>query len=140
MARRIVSLIIDITMDGENGKMTNINDHDLLIRMDTRLQGLLSDVKLLRDDTRDSVRTLEQTKVSLSDFNEAKLDGDRRHLGFENSLRELDKKYGEQTATLILKLDSVFKTIYIWTGGLIVLNILISAIIIPLVLKYLFKL
>ncbi len=68
------------------------NDHDLLIRVDTKLGTLIEEVQLMRDNTNQRLSTVEQTKVEKSDFNDFRVniqnDLNKTELSFNKILME----------------------------------------------------
>lgn len=48
----------------------SMNDHDLLIRVDTRLETLIGEVQLMRDNTNQRLAKVEDGKLEKADFND----------------------------------------------------------------------
>lgn len=96
-----------------NGHMNNSersNDHDLLIEIKTKLSSVIDEMRLMRDDTKEKVKTLEVNKVEVKDFNEYKVNITQSmneiRLNYTNSINNLYssiKSLQDETKALLLK-------------------------------------
>ena len=67
------------------------SDHDLLIRVDTKLDTLSGDLRELKDGTQKRLETLEREKFDASEAQKLKEDGDRVHLDHERRMRRIER-------------------------------------------------
>ncbi len=114
------------------------NDHDLLIRVDTKLGTLIEEVQLMRDNTNQRLSTVEQTKVEKSDFNDFKVniqnDLNRTDLTFNKILMERSQHNDEMFKSQDIRISRIERNMYIGIGILSAIQV-----VIPLVLKYVFN-
>lgn len=69
------------------------NDHDLLIRVDTKLGTLLGEFQLMRDSTNTRLTSVEKDKLDVATFNEFKVENSKEFNRFE---LEINKKFLEK--------------------------------------------
>jgi hypothetical protein len=69
--------------------LKSADDHDLLIELRTRMEGLKTDIKDIKDGTTKRLTDLENNKVDKSEFN---LLCDEIHVSREKRLRALENK------------------------------------------------
>lgn len=114
------------------------NDHDLLIRVDTKLGTLIEEVQLMRDNTNQRLSTVEQTKVEKSDFNDFKVniqnDLNKTDLLFNKILMERSQHNDEMFKSQDIRISRIERNMYIGIGILSAIQV-----VIPLVLKYVFN-
>ncbi len=114
------------------------NDHDLLIRVDTKLGTLIEEVQLMRDNTNHRLSTVEQTKVEKSEFNDFKVsiqnDMNKSDLNLNKTFMERNQHNDELFRSQDIRISRIERNMYIGIGILMALQILI-----PLILKYLFN-
>lgn len=65
-------------------------DHDLLIRLDEKVDGLSKDIKDLKDNLASRVDHLEDEKMSKEDFDLLKVQCDKTQQDHEDRLRSLE--------------------------------------------------
>lgn len=118
--------------------MEDKNDHDLLIRVDTKLGTLIQEVQLLRDDSTRRLSSVEQNKLDKSEFNEFKLsifaEVNKSDLNFNKELLERDKRHDEVFKSQDQRITRIERNMYIGIGILMSLQVGV-----PLILKYLFN-
>lgn len=114
-----------------------MDDHDLLIRLDTKVDGLTAEIKTLRDDTIGRVVKLENGKVDRGDFDEFKkylakeIAMVHEHATQERSkIVESSKEFQKDVEA---RLRAIERFVYIAIGIITVVDI----IGIPLILKFL---
>lgn len=114
------------------------NDHDLLIRVDTKLGTLIEEVQLMRDNTNHRLSIVEQTKVEKSEFNDFKVsiqgDMNKNDLNLSKTFLERNQHNDELFRSQDIRISRIERNMYIGIGILMALQILI-----PLILKYLFN-
>lgn len=114
------------------------NDHDLLIRVDTKLGTLIEEVQLMRDNTNQRLSTVEQTKVEKSDFNDFRVniqnDLNKTELSFNKILLERSQHNDEMFKSQDTRISRIERNMYIGIGILSAIQV-----VIPLVLKYVFN-
>jgi predicted GH43/DUF377 family glycosyl hydrolase len=114
------------------------NDHDLLIRVDTKLGTLIEEVQLMRDNTNQRLSTVEQTKVEKSDFNDFKVniqnDLNKTDLTLSKTLMERNQHNEEMFKSQDQRITKIERNMYIGIGILMALQV-----IVPLILKYAFN-
>lgn len=115
-------------------EQNNSTDHDLLIRVDTKLGTLVNEMQLMRDNTNKRLDNLEKNKLDKEDFNDFRI---------SNSQLIVDKAtvQDKEIANILLvqssitnKLDSVINKFYIIAG----IGICISTAL-PYLIKAIFK-
>lgn len=89
----------------------NQSDHDLLIRLDTKLSTVITDIKDLRDGFSARLAVVEQNKMEKAEAMHLKHDEDNAHKDYEQRLRRLER-WG-----------------WIAAGALIVIQFIISSIL-----------
>lgn len=111
----------------------NSTDHDLLIRVDTKLGTLIQEVQLMRDTTNQRLTNVENNKVDVSEFHEfkaeivaqvLKLDTD-----FKKTLLERDKINMDANKELSDKIDKLKTILYIGVGIVATLQFVIPIVI-----------
>ena len=114
------------------------NDHDLLIRVDTKLGTLIEEVQLMRDNTNQRLSTVEQTKLEKSDFNDFKVniqnDLNKTDHSFNKILLERSQYNDEMFKSQDIRISRIERNMYIGIGILSAIQV-----VIPLVLKYVFN-
>lgn len=101
------------------------SDHDLLIEIKTKVNGLTDEVRLMRDDTKREIKEIQATKVNVSEFNEHKLQHAKDDIENANRLEKIDKRFETNES----KIDNVLRNMYIAVGALIVIQILLPYIL-----------
>lgn len=76
----------------DNLPHTSLTDHDLLIRVDTRLGGLETEMRLLRDGTHSDIKDLKEHKLDKSEFSTYKQDLEKYNT---EKVRDVDGKFAE---------------------------------------------
>lgn len=104
----------------------NLTDHDLLIRLDTRMSNLTDEMRLLRDGTTGDIKDLKENKLDRREFEEYKRERD-------NDRKEEARVKDEHFDKLDKKTDRIVVQMAAIGGALVVLEF-----VIPLVLKYYF--
>lgn len=114
------------------------NDHDLLIRVDTKLGTLIQEVQLLRDDTTRRLGNVELNKLDKTEFNDFKVtiqnDLNKADLNFSKELLERDKRHDEIFKSQEVRISRIERNMYIGIGILMSLQVAV-----PIILKYLFN-
>lgn len=114
------------------------NDHDLLIRVDTKLSTLIEEVQLMRDNTNQRLSTVEQTKVEKSEFNDFKVniqnDLNKTDLAFNKIVMERNQHNDEMFKSQDTRISRIERNMYIGIGILTALQV-----VVPLVFKYIFN-
>ncbi len=72
-------------------KGKDIIDHDLLIRIDEKVEGLTKDLKEMRDNAITRIDRLESDKLDRVAFEDRRKECDTRHEDQESRLRSLEK-------------------------------------------------
>lgn len=102
----------------------NLTDHDLLIRLDTRMGTLTDEMRLLRDGTTNDIKDLKERKLDRRDFEEYKRE-------CETSINKVATGIDERFEKVELKAEASRTWILIATGVLIA-----AQFAIPIVLRY----
>lgn len=106
----------------------NLTDHDLLIRLDTRMQNITDEMRLLRDGTTGDIKDLKEKKLDRRDFEEYKRDHENESEKIIKGFEEHFEKSDAKTDRLVVQMAAI--------GG----ALLILQFVIPLLLKYVFHL
>lgn len=114
------------------------NDHDLLIRVDTKLGTLIEEVQLMRDNTNQRLSSVEQNKVEKTEYNDFKVliqnEINKIDLTFNKMLMERSQHNEETFKSHDSRISKIERNMYIGIGILMVLQF-----VVPLVLKYVFN-
>lgn len=118
--------------------METQNDHDLLIRVDTKLGTLIGEMQLLRDDSRARLDRVEQGKLEKSDFLEYKVQNEKSIIevrtDLTGSLLERFNGVEEKVKGNSANITVLNRNMYILIGIGLVLQFAI-----PIIIKLLFK-
>lgn len=110
----------------------NGSDHDLLIRVDTKVQTLIDEMKLMRDGTNSRLQNVENNKVDSKDFHEYKADVSQRILtmesDFKKTLLERDKINAENIKEITAQIDRLKIIVYSGVGLVAALQFVISVL------------
>lgn len=82
----------------------SLTDHDLLIRVDTRLGGLETEMRLLRDGTHSDIKDLKENKLDKTEFSTYKQDIEKYHA---EKIKDVEGKFAEMEKKFEEKLDEV---------------------------------
>lgn len=110
------------------------SDHDLLIRLDTRLENLECEMRAMRDGTRDDIKTLQLSKLESKDFDSYKSDHAREYAERLRNTDERHKNQMEWQDTQQNKVDGLQRFMYLAMGALTILQFA-SPFIIKLFIK-----
>ena len=118
--------------------MEDKNDHDLLIRVDTKLGTLIQEFQLLRDDTTRRLGNVEQNKVDKSEFNDFRVNMtneiNKADLNFNKTMLERDKHNEGLFKSQDERISRIERNMYIGIGILMSMQVGV-----PLIIKYLFN-
>lgn len=67
------------------------NDHDLLIRVDTKLESLTHEVRLMRDGAAERLNYVELNKLNIKIFEEYKEEVEEREKDHEVRMRRMER-------------------------------------------------
>lgn len=104
---------------------SSLDDHDLLIRLDTRVEGLILAIQSLNDNTIKRLEDVESQKAGRDELNVI-LEG------FTKNIEKEEKQRIEADQNIDLRMRSAERFVYIAMGVAIVLQI----VVLPVVLKY----
>jgi hypothetical protein len=93
-------------------------DHDLLIRIDTKLEIMGKEFDGFKTQTSGDLQRLWQEKVSRNDFNAYQVD----HQRTDNEMKESD-------ASRELRLKQVEKKVWTYGGGVAALNVMLAVVL-----------
>lgn len=114
------------------------NDHDLLIRVDTKLGTLIEEVQLMRDNTNQRLSSVEQNKVEKAEYNDFKVliqnELNKIDLSFNKALLERNQHNDEIHKSQDSRITKIERNMYIGIGILSALQV-----IVPILLKYIFN-
>lgn len=118
--------------------MQDQNDHDLLIRVDTKLGTLINEMQLMRDGTNSRLERVESGKVDKADLIEYKVLVEKQmtemRSDFTNDLTDKIKPIATATETNTAAIVILNKNMYIILGMGILLEVAI-----PIVIKLFFN-
>jgi len=107
----------------------NGTDHDLLIRVDTKVQTLIDEMKQMRDVTNNRLLAVEQGKVDNNDFHEFKSEINQRintmDLEIKKTLLERDKSNSLAFKAVSDQIDNLKKIVYVGIGIVLCLQFVI---------------
>lgn len=92
----------------------NLTDHDLLIRLDTRMAGLENEMRLIRDGTHDDIKELKEKKLDRQEFIDFKMEN-------EKTRTEKITDFAKSEASIKIELEKQSKKIdfilrIVWMG------------------------
>lgn len=101
------------------------DDHDLLIRVDTRLETLIKEVQLMRDGTKEQIRNLEVNKLDINTFSTYISSKEKSDSEARRDWEEANKKITESIGLHEQKLAEHTRLIYIGFGIVITIQFVV---------------
>lgn len=117
------------------------NDHDLLIRVDQKVQTLIEEVQLMRDSTNNRLQAVEANKLDRTEFNDHKVsfrnEMNRMELDFNKVLIERSKENSDKFTMIekIVEKNTTNINAIKWYIGIGIGMVLTLQFIIPLIFK-----
>ena len=115
-------------------QLTNMTDHDLLIRLDTRMGGLETEMRLMRDNTVSDIKELKSDKLDRNEFSDYKI---QNELTRREKIRDFEREFelaNIEMKRIEKKTDFTLKVIYIGLGIVGTLQI-----VAPILMRYYFR-
>ena len=121
------------------------NDHDLLIRLDARMQSMTMEIRMANDNTSQRLAVVEAGKLDRKEFEDYKRTfSDEVKASFLNRKESSDEyrtatdialeKYGKAVSENSKRINFLESQRYIFMGVIIA-----AQIFVPIIIKYLFK-
>ena len=115
-----------------------MDDHDLLIRLDTKVDGLAAEIKTLRDDTLTRIANLEVTRVERDQFESFKKqlahEIAKEHERARTDLNNIKAELVKTTDDFEKRFRNIERFMYIAIGVSAIIQIIGVPIILKLVL------
>jgi len=116
----------------------SMDDHDLLIRLDTKVDGLAAEIKTLRDDTLTRIANLEVTRVERDQFESFKKqlahEIAKEHERARTDLNNIKAELVKTTDDFEKRFRNIERFMYIAIGVSAIIQIIGVPIILKLVL------
>lgn len=112
-----------------NATPVNMTDHDLLIRIDTRQEGMDKEVRLLRDDTNNKILGLQTNKLERQEFTDFKVTNDLFHVEKIAENGRALKTITDGQEAQAKKVDKLYSVYLIGSGVLLTIQFIVPLIL-----------